>query len=373
MSVPSYWPTVTAGGYDPQQLLQFSQAGTTSFATTAVYSPTATEHTSLKVPQQQSQMVQPIYPQQHAMLSTNSSTPLIEGGGQGLHPLLPGQQFIEVMQCRPVTNQAHGVCNQIRQQPIMVSAVQTSQPSLPVPCTTAQSTSPTQLWISQPGINHQKSFSDPHFGRKEIIAGHLAGHEPCIQTLTFLESQIEQQKHTEKTQSEQLRIMKEKSDQQEKKLDQLQIECRLKDLTIQDLKSRIDPRKNGDTHRAEVPRLRAVIKEQRDELERLERGPNTRVVKNKIDKENTFSNRSNKSLDGPAKRRSDDVTSQSGTVDCYQDELTRLRQENETFRLVIGRLERENSEISKLRVEVLQLGVKLREVKPLQQAANRTF
>jgi len=367
MSAPSYWPTVTAGGYDPQQLLQFSQAGATSFATT-VYSPTATKLTSLKVPQQQSQMVQPNYPQQHAMLSTNSSTPLIEGGGQGFHPLLQGQQVIEVMQCGPVTNQAHGVYNQIQQQPIMVSAVQTSQPSLPVPYTTAQSTSPTQLWISQPGINHQKSFSDPHFDRKENIQGHLAGHEPCIQTLTFLESQIEQQKHIEKKQSEQLRIMWEKSDQQEKKLAQLKVECRLKDLTIEDLKSRIDPRKKGDTHSAEVPRLRAVIKEQRDEVERLQRGPNTGFVKNKIDKENRFSKRSNKSLDGPAERRSDDISSET-----YQDELTRLRQENEAFRLVIGRLERENSEISKLRVEVLQLGIKLREVKPLQLAPNRTF
>jgi len=374
MSAPSFWPTVTAGSYDPQQLLQFSKAGTSSFATTTVYSPTASQHGTLKVPQQQAQMVQPIYPPQHAMPSTQSSNQLIQGGGQGFHPLLQGKQVIEVVQCGPVTNQPQVMYDQIRPQPVVVSAVQTSQPSLPVPCPTIQSTPPTQLWVTQPGITNQKSFSVPHFFSKENILDPLAGHEPCIHTLTFLEAQIEQQKNIEKTQSEQLRIMWEKSSQQEKKLEQLKAECRLKDLTIEDLKSRIDPRRIGYAHKTEVPRLRAVIKEQRDELEKLQRGTDTGFTDNQTDKGKRGSRRSNKSLDTPVERSSDDVSSQTEAVESYQDELTRLRHENEAFRLVIGRLERENSEISKLRVEVLQLGIKLREVKPLQhKAPNRIF
>lgn len=374
MSAPSYLPIFTAGSYDPQQLLQYSKAGTTSFATTTLYSPPASQHGTLKVPRQQSQMVQPIYPQQHAMPSTHSSNPLIQGNGQSLYPLLQGKQVVEVVQCGPVTNQPQGVYNQIRPQPVMVSAVQTSQPSLQVPCTPAQCTSPTQLWVTQPGITNQKTFRAPHFFSKENIQDPLAGHEPCIQTLTFLEAQIEQQKHIEKTQSEQLRTMWEKSSQQEKKLEQLKVECRLKDLTIEDLESRIEPRKIGYAHKTEVPRLRAVIKEQRDELERLQRGTDTGFTDNETDRGKRCSRRSNKSLDTPVKRSSDDVSSQSETVESYQDELTRLRQENEAFRLVIGRLERENSEISKLRIEVLQLGIKLQEVKPLQhRAPNRTF
>jgi len=373
MSVPSYWPTVTAGSYDPQQLLQLSKAGTTSFATTTVFSPPASQNGTLKVPQQQSQMVQPIYPQQQAMPSTHSSHQLIQGGGQGFHPVLQGKQILEVVQCGPLTNQPQGMYTQIRPQPVMVSAVQTSQPSLPVPCTPAQSTSPTQLWVTHPGITNQKSFSAPQVLSKENIPDPLAGHEPCIHTLTFLEAQIEQQKHIEKTQSEQLRIMWEKSNQQEKKLEQLKAECRLKDLTIEDLESRIDPRSIGYAHKTEVPRLRAVIKEQRDEVEKLQRSTDTGFTDIQTDKGKRSSRRSNKSMDTPVKRSSDDVSSHE-TVESYQDELSRLRQENEAFRLVIGRLERENSEISKLRIEVLQLGIKLREVKPLQhKAPNRTF
>jgi len=367
MSVPSYWPSVTPGSYDPQQLLQFSQAGTTSVATTTVYSPLASKQTTVKVPQQQAQVVQPIYPQQHSMPSTYSSSQLLQGGGQGLYPLMQGKQVLEVVQTGPMTNQPHGVYNQVQAQPVMVSSVQASQPALPLRCETSQTIHPTQLWVAQPGILQQSSFNNPNFVHTGNIPDHLARHEPCIQTLTFLESQIECQKQIDKRQSDQLRIMWEKSNQQEKKLERLKVECRLKELTIEDLKSRIDPRK---TNKVEVPRLRAVIKEQRDELERLQQGSDTGVIDTNTAKGRRCGRKSNKSPERPVKRSSGDVSSLSETVDSSQGELSRLRHENQAFRLVIGRLERENSEICKLRVEVLQLGIKLREVTPLQNKAT---
>jgi len=366
MSFPAYWPSVTPGSYDPQQFVQFSQAGTTGVATTTVYSPLANQQATVRVPQQQAQVVQPIYPQQRSMPSTYSSSQLLQSGGQGLYPFLQGQQVLEVVQTGPMTNQPQAAHNQMRAQPVMVSSLQASQPALPLQCSTAQTNHPTQLWVAQPGILQQRSFNNPNFVRTENIPDHLAGHEPCIQTLTFLESQIECQKQTEKRQSDQLRIMWEKSNQQEKKLDRLKVECRLKDLTIGDLKSRIDPRKSRETVKVEIPRLRAVITEQRDELERLQQGSDAGVIDTNTAKGRRCGRRSYKSPDIPVKRSSDNVSSLSETVDSYQDELSRLQQENQAFRLVIGRLERENSEISKLRVEVLQLGIKLREVKPLQ-------
>merc|ERR1711920_446601 len=49
-----------------------------------------------------------------------------------------------------------------------------------------------------------------------------------------------------------------------------------------------------------------------------------------------------------------------------QREISRLQEENQTFRLEIGRLERENSEVTRLRVEVLELNRRLQEIRPLQ-------
>jgi len=45
-------------------------------------------------------------------------------------------------------------------------------------------------------------------------------------------------------------------------------------------------------------------------------------------------------------------------------ELRRLQEQNQTFRLDIGHLERENSELSRLRVDVIELKRRLGEARP---------
>jgi len=147
------------------------------------------------------------------------------------------------------------------QHPVYVSPVQASQCSLPLYDGTLQTNLPTQLYVTQPRVlsQAQRRYHSQNLNHAQ---GVHAGLEQCIQTVTFLESQIERQKLIEKKMSEQLRIMEEKSSEQEKMLDQLKVECRLKDLRIKDLKSREDPKRCADTYKADVPRLRAVIKEQ---------------------------------------------------------------------------------------------------------------
>jgi len=370
MSLP--WPSTPSHGLDPQQLLHFSQTDATSVATTTVYASPAGQQLTAPVPQRQAQVVPSIY-SIDAMPTKYSSSQSLQGAGHNIQQMLPGQ-YLEVVQS-PMVNQTQGVYNQMQAHPVLVSSVRASQSALPLQCAGVQATQP-QLYWAQHGATpqEQRLYCSPHFVQTQGVANHFAGHEPCIQTLTFLESQIERQKLIEKKQSEQLRIMWEKSDEQEKKLERLKVDCRLKDLRIEDLKSRMDPKKCIETQKAEVPRLRAVIKEQRDELERLQNGSGGFDTDKTTVNGKKSGRRSNKSRYIPVKRNTDDTSSTVETVDSFPDELGKLREENEAFRLVIGRLERENSEISKLRVEVLQLGHRLREVKPLQiKTIHRTI
>lgn len=183
---------------------------------------------------------------------------------------------------------------------------------------------------------------------------HCAENEPSIQTQTLLESSIERQKQFEKTLKDQLRKMSEKSYHQEENLKRLKVECRLKELRIEKLKSQIDPRKSWDTQKTELPRLRAVISEQQSLLERIWRDKGGEV------KEKEITSRINNSRGEPVNRSSyESILTEA--VDSDEDELTKLREENKAFRLVIARFERENIEISLLREEVLQMGVQLRE------------
>lgn len=342
MSVPTYWPSSTSYNLDPRQLRHFSQAGAMSVATTTVYAPPAGQQVTSPVTQKQT----PIYSKQ--AMPTRA-------------------QFFELVKSPPI-NQSQRLYHQM-QNPAMVSSVRASNSALPLQCDTVHTTRPTRLYVTQPRVlsQAQSHYRSQNFNQTQGVPSHLAGHEPCIQTLTFLESQIERQKLIEKKQSEQLRIMWEKSNEQEKKLDHLKVECRLKDLRIQDLKSRMDPKRSVEAHKADVPRLRAVIKEQWDELQRLQHGTSGVVTDKYTVKSKRCGRRSNRSLDDSVKSITDDASSTVEKVDSHPNELSKLREENEAFRLEIGRLERENSEISKLRVEVLQLGQRLHEMKPLQK------
>jgi len=385
MSVHSYSPSIPSSyELDLQKLVHISRADATSVAARAVYAPLPGQQVPALVPQEQSRMTTPIYSRQ-ASPTKSSSSQSFQGAEQNWQQMLP-EQFVQ----SPMRNQSRGLYNEVHAHPVLVSSVSAPQPAFRARCAPVRATQP-QLYLTQPGVfpYEQRLYCSPQFGQTQTFPNHLAGHEPCIQTLTFLESQIERQKLIEKNQSEQLRIMWEKSNEQEKKLERLKVECRLKDLRIVDLKTRMDPKNITDPQKAEVPRLRAVIKEQRDELERIQNAPGgldtDDTVKGRrfgngpggLDTDDTVKGkrcerRSNKSRFVPSRRNSYNRSSTPTTVDSHPDELGKLREENEAFRLVIGRLERENSEISRLRVEVLQLGQRLREMKPLQKKIHQS-
>jgi len=348
MSVATFWPSSTYN-LDPRQYRNFSQASAMTVATKTVYAPPALQQVSSPVTQKQT----PIYPKQ-AMPTHAQSFEFVKS---------------------PVINQSQCVYNQV-QHPVLVSPVPASQFSLPLQCGTVQTNRSTQMYETQTRVlsQAQRYYHSRNFNHAQGVLSHHAGHEPCIQTLTFLESQIERQKLIEKKQSEQLRIMEEKSREQEKKLDQLKVECRMKDLKIENLKSRMDPKLCAQTLKADVPHLRAVIQEQWDQLEKLEHGHSAVVTdKSTVKSSRRCGRRSNKSWNGSVRHITDDASSTVGKVDSHPDDLNKLRLENEAFRLEIGRLERENSEISKLRVEVLQLGQRLHEFKHLQKKTVKTF
>jgi len=122
--------------------------------------------------------------------------------------------------------------------------------------------------------------------------------------------------------------MEEKLDHQEENLKRLKLECRPKDLRIGEFKSLMNARKRGDNQKTELPRL-SVINEQQKES----------------------SDESSMNITVDCNGRTLDCN--GDTVDSYEDELNKLRQENEHFRLVIARLETENSKMSELRVEAI--------------------
>jgi hypothetical protein len=343
MFYPLYWTSSTSDNLGLRPLHQCSHAGAMGVATTTVYAPAAGP-----------QVTSPV---------THTQTPIYSTQAMPTSP-----QFFEFV-TSPIINQSPREYNQ--RYPDLVPSVRASPSALQLQGDTVQTTRPTQLYLTQPRVfsEAQTHYRSQKFNHAQVVPSHLAGHEPCKRALTILESQIERQKQIEKKQSEHLRIMKEKSNEQKKKLDQLKVECRMKDLMIMNLKYRMDPKTSFERRKAEVPQLRAVINEQWDELEKLQH-ENSGVV---TDKSTVISKRCgrriNKSQDRSVHRITDDASSRV-MVDSHPNDLSKLQEENEAFRLEIERLERENSEISKLRVEVLQLGQRLREVMPLQKKTD---
>jgi len=91
----------------------------------------------------------------------------------------------------------------------------------------------------------------------------LIGHEPCIHTLNYLEAQLESQVHIKKSQGEQIKVLIAKTAHQKEELKRLKQDCCFKEKIIEELRTQID-----DVQKSEVPGLHAVIKEQREELEK---------------------------------------------------------------------------------------------------------
>merc|ERR1712087_626492 len=126
----------------------------------------------------------------------------------------------------------------------------------------------------------------------------------------------------------------------------------------------------GDSRKAEVSGLRAVIKEQREELELLHKKSTSSQVED-IDTIIGYPTPEKRSLHTHLiDKNHNQVWKLEGGVsrmNLNQRELSRLREENANFRLDIGRLERENSELNSLRVEVRELKRRLLETSPLQK------
>jgi len=268
-----------------------------------------------------------------------------------------------------------GIYNPAQSQQVLVPVVYKSQqPTMAVQNSEFQSNQLAPLVFnpqqSSGLISNQQGQSvvtNPTY--TQSVLNKLIGHEPCIHTLTYLEAQIESQKLIGKSQSEQLKTLWEQSALQEQEVERLKLECIVKERTITELRSQIDNTKVVETQKTDVPRLRAVIKEHREELERLHKRSPSGGIKDSP-KVGRFTNVGAGPLKGPLIRqhREDvvDLTEKVSRLNLNQREISRLQEENQAFRLEIGRLERENSEVTRLREEVLELNRRLKEVRPLQ-------
>lgn len=231
-------------------------------------------------------------------------------------------------------------------------------------CLQNMSTQPTMVYTQAPSdtfLNDTKvtPLSNPIFAQN--VLNRLIGHEPCIHTLNYLEAQIETKKQIEKSQNEQLKTLREHSVTQEQEIESLTAKCRAKSDTIKMLKSQIGLKKSK-TGKKKVPRLHSVVKGQQKSILGQHRKPNEGRAKDTMNcmRRTSFakSNRRNRS------KKNQDVISFRDRVSkqrAEQDELARLKEENEVFRLEIGRLERENTEVVRLRQEVVDLRCKCRD------------
>jgi len=148
----------------------------------------------------------------------------------------------------------------------------------------------------------------------------------------------------------------------------LKLECNAKDKTIEALRSQVNAKNLVDS-RKEVFGLQAVIKEQREELELLHQKSSCGQVED-MDTISGYPKAEKRSLNSHyLDQNHKQVEKLEGEVNRMnlKRELSRLQEENENFRLDIGRLERENSEHNSLRVEITKLKRRLLETSPLQK------
>jgi len=214
------------------------------------------------------------------------------------------------------------------------------------------------------GLSHWKGHTfAANPSHTQSVLNTLIGHEPCIHTLNYLESQIESQIQIGKSQGEQIKVLLEQTAHQKEEVKRLKQDCSLKDTTIEALRTQID-----NAQKAEVPGLLAVIKEQREELKKFhKRGRNGQGKGRRKVGGDSYPHKRPLDCQLAGQDHEDNLGDMMSRLNLNQCELRRLQEENQTFRLDIGRLERENSELSRLRVDVIELKRRLKETKPLQK------
>jgi len=212
-----------------------------------------------------------------------------------------------------------------------------------------------------PGISHgkeQRLTANP--SHTQSVLNTLIGHEPCIHTLNYLESQIESQKQIVMSQGEQIKVLLTTTAHQKEELKQLKDDCCLKDKSIEALRTQID-----DVQKSEVPGLQAVIKEQREELEKLhKRSPQVQGKGRRKAGGDVYPHKRPLDCQVVGQNHEDSLGAMVSKLNLNERELSRLQEQNQTFRQDIGRLERENSELNKLRVDVMELRRRLGEMRP---------
>jgi len=401
MSVTPHWSSALTTGFDSQeQYLQLSQAASANLSTTTVYTqqnPQAESYPSkqfntVEAYQQQTPMVQQSFTvsQTQPLTSIHNPQPLTQTvirEGAYYQPQLSSTQVLEISmpsgaegvvtyQPQQASSMAGIYCNSGQPQQASVPLVyKAQQPTFSFQNSELQlqSNQVTPLVYNPPQqssgfLNQQGHNLATNPSHTQTVLNKLVGHESCVHTLNYLEAQIETQKQIGKAQSEQLKALWEQSAHQEQVLKRLKLDCSVKDKTIEELRLQLDASKFAESRKAEVPGLRAVIKEQREEIERLHKKSHREWILDsqkrceytndkKRSPKSTFVGRHHEDVENMC----DDVS----TLNVNELELSRLQQENQTFRLDIGRLERENSEVAKLRIELLELNRKLLETRPL--------
>jgi len=391
MTVTSKWLENNTTGFDSQQqYLQVSQEGFASLSSTTVFN-SYNLHTegyppnrfnTLDTQQQQNQHVQPSFhdTQPQTMLTTTENPELLS---QGIPLDRHYYEQLHLSNTEVAGLQQPGAGSLVKYQQWEPSSMTGMYygPQQQVVYAGQQSTLPVQNIESQQQINQltplvynlpqqsselcnlkgQTLAANPF--HTQSVLNPLIGHEPCIHTLNYLEAQISSQVEIGKSQGEQIKVLLDQTAYQKEELKRLKQDCSLKDTTIETLRTQID-----DAQKSEVPGLLAVIKEQREELEKFQKrsrngqGNGRRKVggdvyphKRPLDCQLADQNHENNLADMVSR------------LNLNQCELRRLQEENQIFRLDIGRLERENSDLSRLRLDVLELKRRLKETRPLQK------
>jgi len=338
MTVP-YWSSTVCNGSDtPQKTVQILP----------------TPYTSL----QHAQSVAPLTVKQ-SWTSPVVSTPFLVKGRQCVPASSQGSADYkppEVQQNRQVP--------QLLQQPITVLPGYTQQlKQMSMMAHTSQITY-NQKQAQMLNVNHStpKLQQIPNFVQipTEGLHSKLIQHEPCIHTLRYLEAKVEKEKQIVKARADQMQALLQQSARQKIEILQLKQECDSKDHKIKALKSEIGGEHQMETNRAEVARLEAVIKGQREELDRLrteedKKRRSEQAFMVKLEEVNP------QKVNGVRESR---YPSQMVNIGEKQPnvEVNRLKNENIAFRLDIARLERENSEVYRLKLKRLNLNERLGKV-----------
>jgi len=394
MSVTPQWRSAVTPGFDSQQqYLQVSQGASASISSTTVYNPQnlqtegylPKQFSTVEGHQLQSQLIQPPFhvtqPQNITPTTQNPQfvSQVTSWDGQYFEPHLPSTEVVELhqpgaeslatYQPQQASSMA-GVYYTPQQQLVPPQVYGAQETTFMVQNSDSQQQSkqltPVAYNLPQQSswLSHEKGQTvTANTSNPQSVLNKLIGHEPCIHTLNYLEAQIESHVQIGKSQGEQIKVLLEQTNNQKEELKRLKQDCSSKDTTIEALRKQID-----ETQKAEVPGLLAIIKEQREELEKLYEGSNHGQVKgHKKVGGHVYPHERPLDCQLAGKNYEDSLGDMVSKLNLNQRELRRLQDENQAFRLDIGRLERENSELSRLRVDVIELKRRLGETRPLQK------